>query len=913
MKKWYVKEGRIIGYSGRDLVVTMPDAINGNVILEIDRMAFSPYKPNLSDGTVEARDSIQAVVLPKGLKRIGDDAFHGCKSLQEIELPDGLESIGESAFYGCESLKRIVIPKTVREIGKGAFSYCINLEEVVLPAGMITTPKSGFSYCENLSSIVFPASMETISSFSFKDCIRLSEIVFPEKLKKIELSAFENCVRVQKVVFTGETKTIDTHVFMNCQGLKHLIFSKKIRSIGSEAFRGCVSLESVFFPEGLHDIQNDAFYECSALASVDIPKTLSSIDTNVFRGCKGLKELIIRGEYTKIRESHSKYWRSRTMLDSLSEDIHDPQSAWINTSPNYKFKDSVQLTIICPADSLAENFAKDNQIPCRLLDDSKREKESVGEENDPEAIDTCSEDNGDAESMPEEDYLFEQLNAEDPCCLKIETRNRIRLPVKTSSGEIVDISGYYEYCELNNDTDCGDKRFYYIHMPDNSIVSIGEGAAQYSSWDEFLINNPRTVIDQEKAADAIKKKYHCNAQGKIVKDVRGNYLDEYGTAYNCTGYYRVSKHNYQNVKDLFEWYYCGAKYVFALYSNGSINLINVMGAVDFFKNIEQNAKYFNELENISKVVSKDASSFAFLHFNGEVSFMDHTPEKLYKLAGWEDIVDITFCSGTLVGLTKQGRMLFHPKTIQVYEWETFDYIVKRKNSRGRFDRASLNAADFRNYPLVYHKGKTIYGFKRDGSMLEYNLSRSGQYYRYPITLKRVIFSSSHGMYFVSEDGRSYQRKWDSEVEELKGVYDLQTIVRGGYCTERGEYFDKWTINRPEQEIAPTRTGIRTIHECEEYYAFLYENGDLEVFPEDPVRYHPSVIQSIKKACFTDTHIVFLHEDGKVGYVGQSTGRSCTGLNKISDALDISAALYETVVTLKNGERVRFPKQSKRKQ
>ena len=39
--------------------------------------------------------------MKRGLKRIGDRAFAGCKNLKSVKLPDGVEYISDSAFEGC--------------------------------------------------------------------------------------------------------------------------------------------------------------------------------------------------------------------------------------------------------------------------------------------------------------------------------------------------------------------------------------------------------------------------------------------------------------------------------------------------------------------------------------------------------------------------------------------------------------------------------------------------------------------------------------------------------------------------------------------------------------------------------------------------------------------------------------------
>ena len=61
------------------------------------------------------------VVIPDGVKSIGDWAFFGCSSLTSITLPRDITTIGESMFFGCYRLEKINIPAKVKTIEKRAF------------------------------------------------------------------------------------------------------------------------------------------------------------------------------------------------------------------------------------------------------------------------------------------------------------------------------------------------------------------------------------------------------------------------------------------------------------------------------------------------------------------------------------------------------------------------------------------------------------------------------------------------------------------------------------------------------------------------------------------------------------------------------------------------------------------------
>ena len=65
------------------------------------------------------------IIIPNGVKSIGNGAFGGCTSLTSIEIPDSVKSIGNYAFWECTSLTSIEIPDSVKSIGNYAFDNCI--------------------------------------------------------------------------------------------------------------------------------------------------------------------------------------------------------------------------------------------------------------------------------------------------------------------------------------------------------------------------------------------------------------------------------------------------------------------------------------------------------------------------------------------------------------------------------------------------------------------------------------------------------------------------------------------------------------------------------------------------------------------------------------------------------------------
>lgn len=79
-------------------------------------------------------DNVQGnIVIPHGVKVIGEAAFAHCPSLFRVTIPGTVERIEREAFLDCPELVWVLIPYSVKYIGPYAFADCRKLNNVSIP------------------------------------------------------------------------------------------------------------------------------------------------------------------------------------------------------------------------------------------------------------------------------------------------------------------------------------------------------------------------------------------------------------------------------------------------------------------------------------------------------------------------------------------------------------------------------------------------------------------------------------------------------------------------------------------------------------------------------------------------------------------------------------------------------------
>ena len=147
----------------------------------ISEITFPQNLEEIGDGFMEMwvsnnkvlPSTLEAVVLPAKLKRIGDDAFSYVRTLKDVNLPESLESIGSYAFIYSQ-IENITFPQSLSNIGSSAFRYC-PLESVILPGKLRSLGQYAFANNAMVKNVVLPSGI-TDYDRQFSGCENIRSI-----------------------------------------------------------------------------------------------------------------------------------------------------------------------------------------------------------------------------------------------------------------------------------------------------------------------------------------------------------------------------------------------------------------------------------------------------------------------------------------------------------------------------------------------------------------------------------------------------------------------------------------------------------------------------------------------------------------------------------------------------------------
>ncbi len=236
----------------------------------------------IKDGVlVKYTGTASKVVIPAGVKEIGNRAFAECSSMTDVTIPNSVTYIGLGAFAECSSLTSITIPNGVTSIEYNTFGGCSSLQSVVIPDSVTIIKHLAFNGCSSLQSVTIPASVESIWEFAFSGCSQLTEVNIPSGVTSIGNGAFANCSKLVKVTIPKSVEIIGASAFMETKWLEDKRSENPLVVVNQILIDGSGCSGSVVVPDGVTYIAGYAFHG-SGLTNISIPASVAGIGQDAF-------------------------------------------------------------------------------------------------------------------------------------------------------------------------------------------------------------------------------------------------------------------------------------------------------------------------------------------------------------------------------------------------------------------------------------------------------------------------------------------------------------------------------------------------------------------------------------------------------------------------------------------------------
>ena len=230
------------------------------------------------------------VVIPKGIKIIGEYAFKDKTQVTKIVFPEGMEKIEKGAFERCINISNLVFPDSLRGIGDKAFMRCYNLSFIAFNDELTSIGDEAFCFCEKLKVVRFGKGIASIASSAFNDCDKLA--IFDVDKENLSFSTAEG------ILYDKDKKRI-----IRCpEGYNNDLVTvhDTVEKIEPWCFSKCIKIVDIVLPKHLKKIGAYAFSFCRNIISLTLGDEIEEFDVSALEGWSNKQRVVVSKRFNPL-------------------------------------------------------------------------------------------------------------------------------------------------------------------------------------------------------------------------------------------------------------------------------------------------------------------------------------------------------------------------------------------------------------------------------------------------------------------------------------------------------------------------------------------------------------------------------------------------------------------------------------
>ena len=222
------------------------------------------------------------------------------REVTSLKIEEGVTSIGEYAFCGCTGLNAVVLPKSVKRIGSGAFDgssyFHKNAVFVIQNPDCEIAPDTEDAKTLGYVGTIFGYAGSKAEAYAKEHNIPFYLLDAPNATET-DVTWSMNADGVLTIGGKGNMKNYDPAISDRSPFalplVREIIIADGVTAIGSNAFAGCQNLTAVSIPDSVTFIAARAFFDCGNLVSAELPEHLQYIGEDAFGYCEMLESVAI--------------------------------------------------------------------------------------------------------------------------------------------------------------------------------------------------------------------------------------------------------------------------------------------------------------------------------------------------------------------------------------------------------------------------------------------------------------------------------------------------------------------------------------------------------------------------------------------------------------------------------------------